>query len=124
MNKDIRVATSFPRHPKTVKLRARLGADGVLSLISLWAFAGEYRPKGVLSKLTDEDIAIAANWRGDRKEFVETLLEIGWIDRTKRGLVLHDWEDHNGFAFHAEERTKRARKAAKAKWKNERSKQK
>ena len=118
MNKDIRIATSFIHHPKTIKLRTRLGPEGLVSLISLWAFAGEYRPKGRLKNMTDEDIAIASQWTGDPSEFVKVLDDIGWIDADNGDWILHDWEEHNGYAFYSDERKKRAKKAAAVRWGN------
>jgi len=118
MSKDIRIATSFIHHPKTIKLRTRLGAEGLVSLISLWAFAGEYRPKGRLKNMSDEDIAIASQWAGDPAELIKVLDEIGWIDSNNGDWILHDWEEHNGYAFYADERKERAKNAAAVRWGN------
>lgn len=61
MNSDIRLCIGWNRHPKIVKLKRKLGAEGVLGLISLWTFAGEHRPDGILNGMDADDIAIAAD---------------------------------------------------------------
>jgi len=50
VTKDIRIAITFPNHPKTIKLRRKIGHKGVDCLLKLWCFCGEYRPKGDMSK--------------------------------------------------------------------------
>lgn len=119
MNKDIRLAVTFPDHPKTVRLINRLGLEGVWSLIRLWLFAAQQRPDGRLVNMDVEDIAIAAKWPHDAKEFVETLLDpkIRFLEQGNDGyLIIHDWHEHNTYAAHAQERSEKARKAAVAKW--------
>ena len=118
MSKDIRISTTFIHHPKTIKLKTRLGTEGLVSLITLWSFAGEYRPKGSLHKMNAEDIAIASQWSGDPLLFVKTLEELGWVDRKDDVLHIHDWEEHNGYAFYGDERKRRAKNAAAVRWAN------
>ena len=76
MNSDIRIQSGWYRHPKIVKLRRRLGAEGVLGLVTLWTWTGEQRPNGILSGMDDEDIAIAAGYPDDPKTFVDTLVTL------------------------------------------------
>ncbi len=116
MNSDIRIQTTFPHHPKTKKLKRKLGADGVLSLIYLWIFIAQNRPNGDLSGLNEEDIAIASDWEGDTKQYIDALISIGFLDRKGNLLVIHDWEENNPWAAGAEARSEKARKAAKARW--------
>ncbi|KJU86979.1 hypothetical protein MBAV_000824, partial [Candidatus Magnetobacterium bavaricum] len=52
---DIRINVSFFKHPKTVKLQRRLGAEAVLSLQQLWINKSD----GALTDMDYEDIAIA-----------------------------------------------------------------
>jgi len=116
MNTDIRLSVFFFQHRKTKKLKRKLGADGVLALISLWTYAAVNHPEGILP-LDEEDIAIAADWDGDPQEFVNTLIEIGFLEKLEDGTYkIHDWEEHQPWAVGARERKEKARKAAKAKW--------
>lgn len=114
---DFRVDTDYRRHPKIVKLESQYGADGVLALLELWAFAGRYRPKGILTKMNPQDIAIAAKWRGgDPTQFVTFLVDVRLLDKRGRGQYsIHDWKEHNGYLFYKPERRKKALTAAKQK---------
>ncbi|MDZ7839636.1 MAG: hypothetical protein U5R46_02270 [Gammaproteobacteria bacterium] len=116
MNQDFRIKIGFFNNPKTHRLRRRLGAEGVLSLIRLWEYAAQHRSKGVLYDMDDDDIAAVSDWSGD-SSFVECLRKFGFLEETADGwLALHDWEEHNGYAFYAEERSERAREAAEKRW--------
>lgn len=114
---DIRIRTSFPTHVKTTKLRRRAGAEGVLSLLTLWAFAAEHKPSGALDGMSDEDVEIAAGWTGEAGVFIRCALEVGYLDRNETGLALHDWAVHQPWVVHSEERRTCARKAVQKRWK-------
>ena len=130
MNTDIRLNVNMLRHPKTVKLKRRLGPDAVLCLLSLWLWSAQYRPDGILSGMTDEDIDIAAGWNNnelndrsttvneplnDRSIFVETLVDLRFIDDENGEYALHDWTDHNGYAASAVDRSDKSRFSRMAK---------
>jgi len=117
MNTDIRIACTWPTHPKTKKLIRRIGADGAFSLLALWAFAAQYHPKGTLKRMDAEDIALAASWDNEPKDFVSALLDVGFLDEGEAGVYsLHDWADHQPYVVHAEARSQRSRAAANARW--------
>lgn len=120
MNTDIRLQLSIRYHPKTKKLRLKLGPDGLLGLIWLLMFAAESRPDGKLLNLEPEDLALAADYPGDPDEFVEVLVAIGFLDPIPGGWEIHDWAENNPWAAGARERSKKARKAAKVRWEQER----
>jgi len=113
---DIRVKFSFMRHRKRKKLQHILGAEGVIALIDLWLSTAECNPKGILNAYDEHDIAIDANYTGDAKEFTDTLVDLGFLDKIDNGYALHDWEDNQGWVFHSDERSAKAKKAAKARW--------
>ena len=108
MNTDYRIKIGFFRHHKTRKLERRLGEAGVMALLRLWEYAAEFRSDGELSGMNDEDIALAAGWRGD-SDFVSALIEIGWVDEEPDCLSLHDWLEHNPWVADAEERSDKGR---------------
>lgn len=116
MNSDIRLSIGWNRHPKIIKLRRKLGADGVLALVCLWTFAGEQRPDGVLSGMDDDDIAIAAEYPGDAGTLVSTLANLRLLDRADGGWTIHDWRDNNPWAFGHKARSDKAKKAIQARW--------
>ena len=126
MNADIRISVGFPNHPKTVKLDRRLGFQGIRSLLALWTWAAQNRPDGNLGgangrstvvqrPLDEEDIEIAAQWPGEPGLFVATLVTLGWLDRTERGYLLHEWEQHNPWVAAATNRSDKARFSRMAK---------
>jgi hypothetical protein len=115
MNKDIRVLTTFPRHPKTIKLKRLLGTWE--PIIVLWLWAAENRPNGDLGGLDIEDIAIAASWDDDPKTLINALLKVRFVHEVENGAyALHGWEEHNAYAANAEKRSNKARLAAQARW--------
>ena len=120
MSADIRISVGFPDHPKTVKLDRRLGFQGIRSLLALWTWAAQNRPDGDLGgangrstvvrrPLDEEDIEIAARWPGEPGLFVATLVALGWLDRTERGYLLHEWQQHNPWVAAATDRSDKAR---------------
>lgn len=114
MNTDIRLLLSFRNHPKTKKLRLKLGDAGPLGFIYLLMFVAESKPDGILDGMDEDDIALAADYRGDPDEFVETLVAVRLLDRVEGGFGIHDWQDNNPWAAGAEARSEKARKAAEA----------
>ena len=112
MVSDARLNIGFPHHPKTQKLKRRLGADGAWSLVCLILWTAANKSNGVLSGMTHEDIAIAAGWEGQTEEFVKALIEVGFLDQLGDSLALHDWVDHNPYAWGAAERSEKSRYAA------------
>ncbi|MBQ9566306.1 MAG: hypothetical protein IJU98_12035 [Synergistaceae bacterium] len=105
MNTDIRLSVDFWSHPKTVKLKRRLGLEGPVALQILWTWAAKNKPEGDLSGMDDEDIEIAAEWNGEEGKLVSVLTELRWLDKTEAGYSLHEWAEHNSWA--ADEQTRR-----------------
>lgn len=114
---DIRIKRDFISHRKTQKLISRCGLEGFYSLISLWARMAVCRPKGILYDMSDEDIAIEAQWKGEPEKLINALLEIGWLDRRDDGiLLLHDWKEHQSWVYGFEERSAKAKQSIQARW--------
>jgi hypothetical protein len=68
---------------------------------SLWLLTGRETPRGDIGKLSNEDIALAIDYRGAEGELIEALVACGWIDRDEiERLVIHDWADHADDAVH------------------------
>lgn len=112
---DIRINFNFFESSKTRRLQHELECEGVLSLIRLWIWTAKNRPKGILYGEDNIDIAIAAGWTDDPDKFVSTLIKLGWIDECEP-LQLHEWEEHQGWVCHTEERSQKAKRAAAARW--------
>jgi len=115
MNKDIRLLTTFPRHPKSIKLKRILGTWE--PVIVLWLWAAENKPSGDLCGMENEDIAIAANWQDDPLLLIDALLKVRFLEKTDNGAYcLHGWKKHNAYAANSEKRSEKARMAAQARW--------
>jgi hypothetical protein len=126
---DLRLSITFRDHPKVVKLHKMHGEAGISSLVTLWANVAAYRPKGILYGMDLMDVEIAARWPGENGVFILALHDLRLIDCpacpprelwTPHGIVLpvavHDWADHQGWLFYADERSERGRAAAAARW--------
>ena len=121
MNKDIRLSIGFFNSIKTKRLQAKLGDAGIISLQKLWIYTAVHKPKGVLSGYDPDSIEMAAEWAGAEGLFVDTLLSLSFLEKTDNGYSIHDWEEHNGYAAHSDERVNRAKKGASARWNNEKA---
>lgn len=115
MNSDFRVSVDFFAHHKTKKLRRRLGYEGVVALLQLWAYAARVRPDGDLSGMKDEDIELAVDWCGEEGTLVPTLKSVGFLDEDEGGLRLHDWQENNAWAAAGESRSDASRLSRMAK---------
>lgn len=116
MNPDARISTALAEHPKTKKLHKRLGAAGCWALICLFLWTARNRPEGDFAGMSDEDIELAANWCGEDGEMVAAMAAVGFIDGDAGNRRIHDWAEHNPWAFGARERSESARAAAKSRW--------
>ncbi|MDG4594223.1 MAG: hypothetical protein P9F75_00765 [Candidatus Contendobacter sp.] len=114
------ITTATLNHPKVIKLKRRLGTDAVLSLFTLWAWAEQERPDGILSDLDEEDIAIAAGWDGDDRFFATTLIELRLLDWDGARFALSHWPGSRPGQPPQEPqeqaRIEQARNAARARW--------
>lgn len=115
MNTDIRLSTEFWDHPKTVKLERRLGLQGPKSLQILWMWAAKYHADGRLEGEDIEAIEIAAKWPGNESTFVNSLVELRWLDKDGDIFCLHDWREHNAWAAEADSRSDKSRLSRMAK---------
>ncbi|MDG4549850.1 MAG: hypothetical protein P9F19_01365 [Candidatus Contendobacter sp.] len=121
----MKINTATLNHPRVIKLKRRLGADAVLSLIALWAWAESERPDGILTGMDEEDLAIVAGWTGDDCFFITTLIELRLLDWNGEAFALADLH-RAGNGQPAPEpshdaRSEQARNAARARWENKKS---
>ena len=71
----------------------RVYAIGFLDV--LLDYAADVAPQGDIGKWSDGVIALACEWQGDPKAFVDAFVDSGWLDKcARRRLVIHDLEDH------------------------------
>jgi hypothetical protein len=116
MNKDVRIATDYPDHPKIRKLKRRLGEAGVMSHIFLLCYAARARWDGNLEGMDVADIAQVAQWRGDPDEFVQTLVNLRLLDQNSATYAIHNWPEHNFHCTTVKARSRSARRSAIISW--------
>ena len=116
MNTDIRIDIRLPRHWKYRKLKRAIGTAPMEYLIVFWGTVAEQKPDGNLIGWDSADIEDAAGWDGEPGVFCAAMMAAGFLDETETGFLPHDWADHQPWAVGAEERSEKARSAAKAKW--------
>lgn len=91
----IKMATGLRRHPKVTRMAGLLKTDRlrvVGALHAVWSVFDEHSPDGLLPYYTlallDEEIGL--------KGFGAAMANVGWIEETAAGLIVPDYEAHNG----------------------------
>lgn len=115
MNSDIRLSVGFFDHPKIIKLERQLELEGVAALLRLWLWAAQNRPSGILSGMDEEDIEIAARWKGEARAFNGVVTRLKLLDTVEGVYQIHDWQEHNAWQSDAENRSNASRLARMAK---------
>lgn len=91
-------------HTKMKRLCRRLDIalwQGVGLMESLWHLTAREAPRGDIGKLSDEDIALGIDYRGDETAMIEALVLSGWLDQNETSrLLVHDWDEHADDAVH------------------------
>lgn len=85
-------------HTKMKRLCRRLDLplwQAVGMLETLWGLTAREAPRGDIGKLSNEDIALGLDYRGDENEMVSALQLCGWLDPSDdHRILIHDWPDH------------------------------
>jgi 5-methylcytosine-specific restriction endonuclease McrA len=112
----IEVHQSLPNHKKTLVASDILDIPPVHfmgHLICFWLWALDNAPDGNLKGISARIIARAAQWDGDPQQFLNALLQAGFIDQVGDSYVIHDWYDYAGRLLdqrqHAAEQKRRHR---------------
>lgn len=107
------------RHPKAKRLARAIDTSlpaAVGHLHFLWWWAMDFAQDGDLSDYTDEDIADAAAWDGDARQFVKALVATGFVDDEDGQRHIHDWHDYVGrLLYKREQNRERSKRAYNAK---------
>ncbi|MES2464468.1 MAG: hypothetical protein V4671_28235 [Armatimonadota bacterium] len=121
MNTDFRLSIGLFTHPKFIKLRRKLGAEGALSYITLLSFVAQNSPEGDLGGMDAEEIAIASQYEGDPEDYIAALVAVRLLDAPENPgdpYHVHDWAEHNPYAASAPSRSSKAKIAAEKRWGN------
>src|SRR4051794_17658813 len=90
MSRDwLAVTTRLIRTPKF----RRLPASAQLSLVYVWALAGDQTPEATWP--TPDDLADLLELHGRPRSDVDELVGARWLDQLDDGRIgAHDWDDH------------------------------
>jgi hypothetical protein len=113
----IRLDINFFSHPKTLRMKARIGDAAFWVMPSLWCYMANNQPDGDMSGFTAAEIAAFIDYGGDPTTLLRAMIECGGPGKSgfvdENPLRLHDWQEHNG--WHMAQR-ERAKNAAEARW--------
>tara|TARA_Y100001937_G_C7131234_1_gene337509 strand:- start:2400 stop:3347 length:948 start_codon:yes stop_codon:yes gene_type:complete len=122
---DIRLKLDVLEHPKIRELQdifeeiePRLGAVAFCSWLRLIIHAARNCQDGHL-QMTTRRLKSTARWAGSGDQFAGALVEVGLLEKTKEGFLLHDWQDHQEYVANTSLRVAKAKKAAAARWSGE-----
>ena len=115
---DYRVRVGFLDHPKTLRIKRRLGPGSVEILLRLFEFCttSPSRRDGNLHGMDQEAIADALRYEGDPSVLVQALREVGWLDGRGKSLSIHDWAEINPYVANWKQRSASAQHAARIRW--------
>jgi len=92
----IKIYVSVFTHEKTLHMAELLGTQPLYAashMISLWTWAMSNRQEGSLDGLTAKQIALAAQYQGDEKKFIQALLTSKYLDED---YAIHNWTTYAG----------------------------
>ena len=49
---------------------------------------------GLLRGYSDKALEDVMGWRGEKGACIKAMIEIGFLDVTENGFVVHDWKEH------------------------------
>lgn len=124
----LEIHQTLPTHRKTLAAADALDMAPVHfmgHIIAFWLWAIDNAEDGNLDGVSPRMLARAAQWEGDPETLVNTMIDVGFIDRDGDSLSIHDWHDYAGKLIEQrkkERERKRRDRAKKRKAKQEKSK--
>lgn len=124
MPKSINLDNGFFTHPKTVRLITLAGEGSEARLIQLWTYVADHRPgTGGFDDWTPEEVEVAADWKGEKGLFVDSLVSVGWIHKKegngKSGFFMHNWRKWQPHLVKYAKVSSERKKAADTRWDKE-----
>ena len=103
-------------HPKVERLVDELGNEAFHYPIRLWCYTGKhFADVGILTECSKTQLEKAMGWQGESGKLVDSLVKFGFLEMRGEFYKIHDWKQHAG---HLSAFKKRAKTAAKKRWKN------
>lgn len=77
-------------------------------LICMWSWAMKMKvgADGDVSHIDRCDLAAEAQWKGDPDEFINALVDSGFLETDGDRLYIHDWAEYGGSVLSAQEKNK------------------
>ncbi|NBI44958.1 DNA replication domain protein [Burkholderia sp. ISTR5] len=91
----IKMRSDLFTHPKVVRISSSLQADRLKTvggLMSVWCLFDAHSEDGRLEGYTFETVDELIGWQG----FSRAMNSVGWLDEDSEGLVLPEFDTHNG----------------------------
>ena len=102
------------KHPRTLRLRAKLGPGAELLPLELWCHCARYQPEtGRLEGYTLSEVESACGWSGERGKAARALLDTGFLAQDGDAFTVTGWLEEQG---HIAAFKKRGRAAALKRW--------
>lgn len=119
----MRLDVNFVDHVKVKRLIREAGYESFYGLVRLFSVATKMYCKGIFKDCTELDIEDFADWRGEEGKLIETLVKVGFLDKTDQGYEIHEWKEHQPWVYHADARSEQAKKAVETRWAKKNKKQ-
>jgi len=101
-------------HPKTMRLVRLLGVGAELFPVRLWCYCGKFHYEdGRFEGYSPEEIESRAGWKGKEGLMLQTMKQVGYMERSAGHWQMCNWNEHQG---HIAKYRERGRQAAIARW--------
>lgn len=111
---EINIDIEYFDHRKTKRLVLRFGEDAAIYPIKIWSYAARHHPiDGLFAGYADEEISAILSASSNATSILQAMLDVGFLERTPKGIAVHGWVERQGHivAYH-----ERAKHAAVARW--------
>lgn len=96
---SINLDVDYFEHFKTKRLVIKLGEGAEIIPVRLWILAARfYCEKGLFKNVEDQELVSLAGIKcnKDATSILQACVEIGFLDKTKNGYQIHEWEEYQG----------------------------
>jgi hypothetical protein len=91
----VKVDRALLNHPKFRRLHRVVGDRALMFLVRIWGHCEDQRRGEVWKGADFEYLEMVAEWDGEPNGLAHPLVSCGFVDDTKHGLTIHDWNNHN-----------------------------
>lgn len=113
----LEIHQSLLNHRKTLEAAESLNLKPVYLLghiVSLWLWALDNAPTGTLGHIKPQTLARVMDWSDDPQSLLGVLIDVGFLDESSAGLVIHDWWQYAGKLIERREQNVQRMRAKRA----------